>query len=106
MASCTRLVLEVEEMKKNALSVGVIVLSLAGTACNEARDATTVDETGDATMTTGTGGADMAAPAAPQPAEASQPAEAALPATASALPLIGGLGLLAIAGAAGLRMIR
>ena len=90
-------------MKKSALSVGVIVLSLAGAACNDASDVATVDDSTDTTMTTGTSGAETAAPAAQQPVEAQQ---TELPATASPLPLIAGLGVLAVAGAAGLRMLR
>jgi MYXO-CTERM domain-containing protein len=87
-------------MKLSALAAGVISLSLAGTACDRGRELDTTDNRFDETTApTGTTGI--------APAEEAEPASAqALPDTASPLALMGGLGVLALAGAAGIRLVR
>jgi len=89
-------------MKLIVLAAGVVSLSLAGAACNTAREADAPDTRLDET-TASTGAAGTAAPVA----DAGQaPAQEQLPDTASPLALIGGLGLLSLAGAAGLHLVR
>jgi hypothetical protein len=79
------------------------VVSLAGAACSNGSDDSMPDSPDPGmttTETTGTSGVDAVQ-------QETQPVAAAeLPATASPLPLIAGFGVLALAGAAGIRLLR
>jgi hypothetical protein len=88
----------------------VFALALGAAACNEAPE-TTADpiDTNGAAATTPTGTSGVSGDEADRAEVAQQDTDAFrddLPATASPLPIIGALGILSLAAAAGLRRIR